>query len=69
MIHHISFCPEAKPAFLRAGERTRIQVDEHVRLQVLLFREGFLAAIHGALERLSSEMHVHMGSVSVKPSE
>lgn len=69
MIHHISLCPEAEPAILRAGERTRILVDEHVRLKVLLFRKGFIAAINGALERLSSEMHVHMGSVSVKPPE
>ena len=69
VIHHISFCPKTKPAFLRAGKRTRIKMDEHVGLQVLFFREGLVAVGHRTLERLSSEVHVHMSSVPIKSSK
>ena len=69
MIHHITLSPETKPAFLRACEGTRVKMNEHVSLQVLLFREGLVAVGDRALEGLRSKMHVHVSPVSVETTE
>lgn len=69
VVHHISFRPETKPAFLGACEWTCVKMNEHVSLQVLLFREGLVAVGDGALERLRSKMHVHVSPVSVESTE
>ena len=37
VVHHVTFCPETKPAFLGAFKGTGIDMNEHMRLQVLFF--------------------------------
>jgi len=69
VIHHVTLCPETKPAFLRTRKRTCIEMNEHMSLQVLFLWEGLVAVSYWALEGLSAKMHVHVSPIPVKPAK
>jgi hypothetical protein len=69
MVLHVPLCSEGDSAFLEAGVRTVIIVDQHVCLEVLLLAEGLLTAFDGASKRLSTVDGLHVTLVLILPVE
>ena len=67
VVHHVTLGTETKPTFLQAGKRTFIRMDQHVRSQVLFFREGFATPQFRAGIRLRAKVTVHVRTVPIQP--